>query len=388
MPTAQLPLKNTSLPMLGGVAASPGLGRVATVTVLGTFEPGDRFNLVVGEYNYGYLAKPTPPVTFLLTFNKKLYGIGDTLLQFSAINAPKDWDSEFGIGAGFINMFNEFTGGEKLKALAPYSGRMAIIARGSIQVWSMDVDPARNQQLQVLDKIGAIAARSVVQYGDVDVFLLADSGIRSLRSRDTNNVAFSSDVGNAIDTIVIDKIRELGPAAEDAIGTVEPTDGRYWLAMGDEIFVFSHFSGSNISAWTTYEPGFTVSDIATAEGRLWLRSSDNQLYLYGGDDNNTYDDCPMTGELPFLSMGTPATEKTFTAFDATVEGEFSFSLGTNPEAPSARDDIGTLWAPSFDMKRIPIEAVGTHFAINYECTKPGYARLSNMIIHYSPHEAG
>jgi hypothetical protein len=380
--------KNLS-PFAGGVTGVAGNGKKVTVTVGGTFDVGDKFNIKLGDQNFGYVAKPTAPISFALTLNKKVYAINDTLLIFSAVNDPLNWDTENGIGAGFINMFNEFTGGEKLRALAAYNGRLAIFARRTIQIWAVDVDPARNQQMQVLDNIGTIAPRSVTQVGDVDVFFLADSGIRSLRSRDVNNVAFSSDVGNPIDEIIVKHVRTVGAAtAEKAIGIIEPQDGRYWLAIGDKIFVFSHFTGSKIAAWSVYEPGFTVANIAVLNGRVWLEASNGDLYLYGGDDNNTYDDCPVSGEIPFLSCGSPQTMKCFTGFDTIVEGEWTFEIGTNPERPDERDVVGSVWAPSFDMARIPINHVGTHFSAKFTRAQAGYGRLSNMTVHYSANEAG
>jgi hypothetical protein len=371
-----------------GVNKTAGTGKQVTAQWTGTFEVGDKFNLRLGESNYGFLNKPVAPVSFLATFGKKIYAVSDSLLQFCAIDKPRDWDTVYGLGAGFINLFNSFTGGEKLKALAAYAGKLAIFARNTIQVWSMDVDPARNQQLQVLDNIGTIAPRSVQQIGDVDVFFLADSGIRSLRSRDVNNIAFSADIGNPVDELVTADMRALGADAENAIGVIEPTEGRYWLILGGKIYVFSHFSSSQVSAWSTYETDFDIVDAVSFNGRLYLFGDNHHLYVYGGLDGATYDGCEVEGELPFLSTGTPATMKSFTAFDAVVEGEWSFSLGTNPEAADERDVIGSLWAPSFDMRRIPIDAQGTHFSATFTNSTPGYARLSNLIVHYNPHEAG
>ena len=372
----------------GGSLGVTGQGKKIVITVAGTVEVGDKFNIKLGERNFGYANKPTGLVSALLTLKKKLYATSETILFFSAIDAPMKWEPDVDIGAGFINMFNEFTGGEKLRALASYSDRLAILARTTIQIWNVDVDPARNSQVQVLDNIGVLAPESVTQVGDVDVFFLADSGIRSLRSRDINNIAFSADVGNPIDDLVLADIRALGAAAEGCLGLIDPTDGRYWLVMGEKVYVFSHFSGSKISAWSTYAPGFEIKRGLVHGGRIWVRADDGHLYLYGGSDNNTYDDCAIEGDLPFLSTGTPATMKEFTAFDAVVENEWTFSLGTNPERADQRDVIGTLWAPSFDMRRIAVNAEGTHFSVRFTCTKPGYARLSNLIIHYTPYEAG
>jgi hypothetical protein len=388
MTDAYFPLVKTASGFDLGVTGTAGASKIVTAQVVGTFQPGDRFNLRLGESNYGFKAKPEPPVSALLTLGKKLYATSDTLLHFSAIDQPRNWDSEFGVGAGFINMFNEFSGAEKLRGMAGYAGRLAIFGRRAVSIWSMDVDPSRNSQTQVLGHIGALAPRSIVQVGDVDVFFLADSGVRSLRSRDINNIAFSADIGNPIDELVIADIRALGTAADGALGLIEPSDGRYWLIMGGKVYVFSHFSSAGIAAWSTYEPGFEIVDAATYDGRVWLRSTTGDVYLYGGDDNATYDDCYVEGELPFLSAGGPATMKAFTAFDAVCEGDWWFELGTNPEQPDARDTIGMLHAPSFDMARIPVNANGTHFSIRFYIEGAGYARLSSIIIHYTSNEAG
>jgi hypothetical protein len=373
----------------GGVTGVTGVGKQVTIQITGTVEQGDKRNIKLGDRNFGYVNKPIGPATYVMTYNKKVYAIADTMLWFSAVNDANNWDSEYGIGAGFINMFNEFTGGEKLMALAPYAGKLAIFARRTIQIWAMDVDPARNTQVQILDNIGTIASKSVTQVGDVDVFFLADSGIRSLRSRDINNIAFSSDVGNPIDEIIVNKIRELGPTnAAKAIGLIEPQDGRYWLILGDTIYVFSHFTGSSVSAWSTYKPGFTIIGAAVLNGRVWVEDEAGNLYLYGGDDNNTYDDCEVVGEIPFLSAGGPQTQKCFTGFDAICEGSWKFELGTNPETPDEREVIGELWAPSFDMLRIPVNATGTHFSVRFTRQQAAYGRLSNMTVHYTANEAG
>lgn len=380
---------------VGGVDANNGGSKIVQLTVGGTREVGDRFNIRIGDYNYGYVAKPTGDVEFLLTFNKKLYATAETILHFSRLLNAREWDQEFAIGAGFINMLNEFTGGETLRALATYGNQLAIFARRTTQIWSMDVDPARNQQIQVLANVGALAAGSVIQIGDVDVFFLSDSGVRSLRSRDINNIAFSSDVGNPIDPLIIAKIQSVGDeVAQRAIGVVEPTDGRYWLALGDTIYVFSYFQSSKVAAWSTYKPTFTVDRFALKDGRVYVRGDDDKLYLYGGDDNNTYDDDdyraanPLEVDLPFLSAGTPATQKEFTGLDCIVEGEFNIYLGTNPEMPDTRDLIATISAPSFDMRNIAVDAAGTHFSAKITKTKGGYGRISNIAVHYTSNESG
>jgi hypothetical protein len=393
--TATITVAKNTRSFSGGVDGTVGVAKQVLIEVGGTVETGDQFNVRLGDYNYGYVSKPVGPSSFALTLGKKVYITSGTLLNFSAVNSATEWDQEFAIGAGFINMLNSSTGGEVLNSLAAYGNRLAILARRTIQLWSVDVDPDRNDQSQVLSNIGAVAPRSVTQIGDVDVFFLADSGIRSLRSRNINNIAFSADIGNPIDQLVVDAMLEAGAeAAEAAVAVIEPTDGRYWLAIANQIFVFSFFQSSKIAAWSTYLPGFTPTDFATYNGRVWVRDTNDKLYLYGGDDNVTYDDDayradnPVQIELPFLSTGTPSTFKTFTGMDAVVEGEFNCYMGTNPQEPDDRDLLARLAAPSFDMRHIPVNGYGTHFSVKLTKTTGGYGRVSNFTIHYAPDEAG
>src|SRR5690606_18544840 len=83
---------------------------------------------------------------------------------------------------------------------------------------------------------------------------LDESGLRSLRSRQTINLASTTDIGVPIDTLVTAKIRELSESERTFVyGLIEPATGRFWLVMKDTIFVFSFFQGARVSAWSTYE---------------------------------------------------------------------------------------------------------------------------------------
>src|SRR5262249_45957746 len=148
----------------------------------------------------------------------------------------------------------------------------------SVQIWNIDVDPAKNSQAQVLRNTGVIAPLSVEQHGDSDVFYLSDSGIRSLRARDSSTAALSDDVGTPVDDYVTQVVQAMGAAVADADAVIEPIAGRYWLALGDTVFVFSQFIGSKVAAWTTYQTPFDITAFATNDNQLVCRGDDDKLY--------------------------------------------------------------------------------------------------------------
>ena len=98
-----------------------------------------------------------------------MYALSDSLLHFSAIDDPNEWNDTTQ-GAGFINLANNARGSEDLKAIANYFDNIAILAEQAVQIWFVDPDETKNQQIQVLQNTGTIAPDSVVEFGDNDVF--------------------------------------------------------------------------------------------------------------------------------------------------------------------------------------------------------------------------
>jgi hypothetical protein len=324
--------------------------------------------------------------TSALTFKTKAHvGSGSTMF-FSAVNNPKKWGQD-GVGAGFINMSNSSGGNEAISALATYQGNLAAFSRRTVQIWSIDTDPANNRQGQVLSNTGAFGPRSVVSVGDIDVFYLSDSGIRSLRARDSSNAAVVNDVGTPVDGLILNDISGMSFDEKAACpAVIEPVDGRYWIAIGDKIYVYSFFPSSQVAAWSTYEPGHTFTDFTTKDGKIYAKEG-QYVYVYGGSTGQAYDSSPVEVVLPYLDGGKPAHTKTLMGLDMTCEGEWSVEIGMDPVNPVARDVVATVSQPTFTLGRIQANGSGTHVGVRLVNDAPGYARLANLICHFEFNES-
>ena len=186
----------------------------------------------------GGSASPTviEPGRFVKTFKTKMYALSGPSIYYSEIGVPSNYDS--GTGSGFDNLATNASGAEVLQAVANYFDNMAILSRNNIQIWFMSDDPTENQQVQVLNNTGTVAPNSVVEFGDNDVFYLSESGVRSIRARDTTNAAFVNDVGIAIDPIIQQELLTNNLKAEQAIGFLEPRQGRLMMIIGETAYVF------------------------------------------------------------------------------------------------------------------------------------------------------
>ena len=329
------------------------------------------------------------PGGYVLTVKSKMHSVSDSLWHFSAIDKPWEWNATASPDfAGFVNLSNNARGSEDLKAIANYYSNLAIFAEQAVQIWFVDPDPANLQQIQVLHNTGTIAANSVVEFGDSDVFYLDSSGIRSLKARDSSNAAFVEDIGNPIDSLIQEEIQTNLDASRKAVGILSPKDGRYLLAIGTKVYVFSYYPSSKISAWSVYEPGFTIQHWAYDGDQMLCRGDDNKLYSLGGANNTTYDNSTVTVQLPFLDGGKPATSKDFYGLDAVVENDWDVYVSTDPTDITSNEQIGTIDRTTYGLGRVTMTGYSTHLAVKMVCSKSGSAKIGNLAVHYEQAEAG
>jgi hypothetical protein len=367
--------------------ATATLPQISTATLLGTFETGDVYTITLNGTNFVTSGSSAGTGTTATTFKSKVYCSTQSLLYFSDVLAPASFIGDVN-GSGFINMTNQNSGSETLTGVADYQGNLAVFSRRTVQIWSMDADPTNNSQMQVLSNIGTYAPRSVVSVGSWDVFFLSDMGIRSLRVRDASNNALIYDAGTNIDTIIATDTASLTETVKSAaIGIIEPTDGRYWLVIGPKIYVYSYFPTPGIQAWSTYTPGFNISDMIVMNGQVYCRSGDT-IYLYGGTNGATYDNSEVTVAMPFLDAGKPAHNKQLQAVDMACDGTWKIYAGMDQSAPNARDLIGSATGSTYGQGRIIAQGIGTHIGIQLINNTPGYARIGNFAVHFDINDDG
>lgn len=358
--TGDVSLSSTSATMAGGASTSS------------SFEPGE----------------------FVKTIQSKMYALSGTLMHFSGVNAPTVWQDDPGSpGAGFTNLASYSAKGGDLKAIETYFGDVAIIAERNVQIWNVDPDPEQNSWIQTLQNTGTQSPRSVVAFGDNDVFYLGRSGVRSLRARDSSNAAYVSDVGTSIDPY-ISELRETLTDAQiaDAVGVMEPDDGRYWLALGSKILVFSFFPDAKVAAWTVFNAPGQVTDFAVIEGQVYMRVGDT-IYLYGGDDGDTYDTTEAVATLPFMDVDVAATVKGWMGLDIACLGEWEIGTNTvlpNEEDPSQDPDyelVARVIGPTFDAGEMGMVGGSTHISLKFTSKGSGRAVLGKVVVHYNAEEA-
>lgn len=391
-------LTTTVSPFTSGLDAITGSGPEWTVTFAGTWRQCDRPTIILTDTASGeqtqYGAGDTTGIeaSFLYTYGHRVYALSEDYAYFSAIGFPAVFNDPNAVGNGYIQMSGYYAEPQSLVAMAHYQGRLAFMAKNTVQVWITNSDPTLFQQSQVLENLGTFAPLTVQSIGDLDVIMLHSSGVRSLRARDSSLNAFVIDIGSPIDQLIIDALESQESFEQpNACSVVELTTNRYWLFVKDTIYVLSYFPNNKIVAWSTYLPTyeeagvtytFTPEKMVAYEGQVYVRDIYGKFYLYGGTNNATYDNCTATLETPWLDNKRPASSKFAKALDYAIGGQWKASYGLDPLVGNL-SKVGTLLKSSFDIGRVPITGRGTHFKLKFESQGATAAKVSEIIYHYN-----
>lgn len=286
-------------------------------------------------------------------------------------------------GAGFIDMSTQYSGAEDLIGIGAYQDKVAALTRRTVQLWNVDPDPDLNSLYQVLLNVGTVAPDTIVEYGDIDLFFLSESGTRSLRARDSSNLANAEDVGVSIDSELVPYMEGLSPRqVRDARAVIEPVEGRYLLAVGSRVYVFSNFPGGRVAAWSTYEMPGDVAAWAVGNFRLYARIGD-QVYLYGGLTGDEYDTDTIQVELPLLDANNPAGLKQLQGLDVGAIGQWTIEMAIEPNDPDNWEVVGTINGSTYgSVQQHSMQGQSTHVALRLTSADAQRAVLGNVVIHY------
>ncbi len=371
----------------GGVTAIAAKPQIEKVAVGGTYDAANTYTITLNGTAYTITGLSSGYGRIAKTFKTKMHSAVRAILPFCAVDAPTAWTS--GTGDGSINISSQDQGSQRLTAFGVYQNLFAAFTRNTVQIWQMDPDPTLNTFQQLLSNTGTRSPKAVIAYGNSDLAYPSDTGIRSLRARDSSNAAFVDDIGTRIDTDVVDFFATLTDAEiENAVGIVDPTDGRLWMAFKNRIYVFSYFPGSKVSAWSYYLPGFTIDGMAVVNNRILVRSG-NTIYIYGGTAGTTYPDegdCEVTVRLPFIDGNRIAGGKQVNGVDIICSGRWTVNLLVDPNDETLETDDIVVAESTVLLERVPISANTTHFAPKLTSEAGGRLLLSSVVVHFDDTE--
>lgn len=372
--------------MASGVTYVAPVAKVVTAAISGTFESTDQFTITINGTDYVATPRGAATGTSLYITLGRVYSPSGSVVRYCVIDDPTDWTTTTtSSDAGFFSVATAAGDSERVVALADYNTQTAIFTTQSIFIYTLSANDTENSLSSVIRNTGTRSPRSVVAFGNRDVFYLNESGVRSLRARDSSGAAQVDDVGTVVDQFVQEWLTSAGDqVARDAVATLEPRADQLFVAAGTRVFVFSRYPTAKIAAWTYLSPGFTVSDMMRANRSLYVRGGDT-VYIYGGRDGDTWpaaNELPVTVETPYMSAEGEADIKKITGYDQGAENSWTVKLLPNPEDDTEEISVGVVHGTTYAKPDIHVPARTSHFALKLTCAKAGRASLDSLAIHF------
>lgn len=385
----------TTVSIAASVAGPTANGRIVVPTPINnlTITPGGTLVLAGGDTATGTYQ----PGAFVKTIGSRMNSLSGANAHGSGIAEPTKWTTD-AVGAFILDLTKQASGTDDMKAIAEYQGWVAYFAERVTIIYNIDSDPTQNRKVQVLRNTGTASPLSVTQFGDNDLFYLDESGVRSIRARDASNAAATTDMGSAIDDLITAKLRTLTANERDnVVGLINPIDKRFWLILKDEIYVFTFFEGSKISAWTIYRPfhyvngvkaSFNIDAAVVFQRRVYLRGGDS-IFVYGGLATGlAQDKTSAIAKIPFLDGGSPTVQKKWTGFDAAMRGlwKVSVSWRVDETGVSVEEELGKYFNTTYSEPGKPALGESTHISLLFESEGEGERILSSCAMHYDGEE--
>lgn len=382
--------------MAGGVTYVAPVAQVYQVVIgSGTFDAQDLWKITVNSVVYQTTGRAAGMGTSIFVHKGRVYSTARSLVRYCVLDDATDWTTTTvpATDSGFINIATDSEGSQRLVGIAVYQGNAAIFSRTNIVIYALSADATENTLVDTLEQTGTRSARAVVPYGNLDVYYLDESGIRSIRARDGYDAAYVSDVGGSIDEFVQEWLAAVDESTlSRSVAVIDPVSGRYMLAIDDRIFGLSYYPTSKITAWSYVEPGFSVEEMIRVERRIYARSG-NVIYCYGGEDGDVYPDAGeqvVTLETPFMSANDPAGFKSTFGFDMAGENDWTVEVLVDPNDTTKFHTVGVINSVTYNKARYSLPETGTTalLAVRFTCEAAGAAKLSNFAVHYNKQDAG
>ncbi len=352
-------------------------------TVSVTIAAGDVTTTTPAALAGGVADSPGDPGSSGTIHKNKTHITQGAFLSFSEIDNFVEYNAP-ALGAGQINIASNSKGGSTPVSVDALDALLAVMCEEAIQLWFADADPELYDLKQTIGGDGSRAARSSQLHESNDLIFLGRQGIRALRARpDTVDKADIAEIGAPLDVDVKAQIDSVTAAVlADAVSVIEPNNGQYWLAIGDEVFVYSWHPSAQVAAWSIFKPGFSISDFAVVGQKTYCRTGDT-VYLYGDDGFDTYAaDYTTTVRIPFLDAGRPAGFKDLMGIDVGLLGEWTVSVGTSLQDTTELDEVGVIPEATYDENAIPTFGNASHIAIEATHAKAEKAIISQFVLHY------
>jgi hypothetical protein len=328
------------------------------------------------------------PGPMIMSFGNKMWATSPmegTIHFSSTANGPSDWTTVN--DAGFLDVLRFIDGSRIVSGFGFYQGQLVVFFADGVQLWAVGSNPAAMNLNQSINGPGTSVYQSI---GNIvgDVVYFSQGGFRSMRQDILTGRMVENGMGARIKplTDIID-LTGVNP-----VSLWRQATGQYLCAFGNTVYVYGYYPEAQLTGWTTWTLPITVDYMVEVNGLLYIRGTDNNLYLVNEDGLSAGSivngGTPWVGEAgfsfevqtQFLNFGQPAFRKQFTILDVIQFGKSNVKAYFNSANVKKVYSGGVITGSTVTQKITPLAVAGVpSVSIDYTGTAPWL--LSGFVIH-------
>ena len=316
---------------------------------------------------------------------EKIWAIDGPVIRGSAISNARVWDATLETLPGVIlPVDTHATGSSVTRAVSQYNGRLTVFFEDSVQFWDVDPNPALDKFYKAVDGVGTSKHRTPKEFSG-DIIFLAESGFRTVTTlKDTNENFAESDVGSAIDSLVVPN------DSDNPVSEFYSRRGQYWCSMPESskapVWAYTFSRTQKISAWAQYDFPFAVEYMAVLGSDIYIRPLNGYaIYKVNNDDTVFWDsgtNFEMRIEMPYLDFKKPGSTKYISSMDIVLQGTCEVAFRFDPNDPSLITDPITITGDTRPYQSIPLEITTAGIAPVFTSTSNKDVQIESVTFHF------
>lgn len=362
------------------------------------FNPGGGGpSIPVPAYRHHYV--DTDPSTVVVDVNcpqtisvtkaaSRIFATAGEVVRYCAAGNPRDWTTAD--DAGFLPAALQQDTKSGCTAVGTFEDALVVFFDESAQVWDVAVDPTANALRKRIKGVGIDDAPLSTAGFAKDLVFMSPYGVRSMTVTENTDRIDDTDVGVAIDTLVVPDIA-VSAAIEGRVQTFGvwiPQLGQYWLVLDrgitSKVWAYTFSRSSKIACWSEYTFPVHITGIATLAGKVYLRSED-ALYEVAADQHT--DDGELINlevQMAFQNAKTPGVDKQFYGGDFVFEGTAEVSYKYDPRDLGKESIPQAINGDTAPGNMIPVELVCSTVAPVFRHAADEAFELSALSLYYNP----
>ena len=320
----------------------------------------------------------------------KVYCADGQDVVFCSVSNPRDWQIPLTAASistgGMIAVGRQQSAGAIIvSAMGMFKGMLAVFFEDSLQLWSVDPNPANDRKIDAL-AAGCAHKLSLANMTN-DLFFFSHNGVRSITRAQTMAANWMDfDIGSQVDALT-NEVRGNDSMGDYTQAIYLGTLGQYWIwhaSAGKTIaYVFSFSQSVGLSAWSRYEFPLAFDAVVQLNGLVYIRAGGNIYTLDAA--SYTDDGTPIAVQLDtaFVDMKSPQLLKQVYALDYVTQGTAQLQFKYDPRNPSLVTDPIVISGDSRPSALTPVELCSTHAALSLTHTANEAFELSAFTLYYN-----